>query len=184
MAIGQVFTWPLIQASQPGPGILSLMRDFSPSDCSDTSKFKIMMTFAQIFEQRRGTLDNGAYLRSKAPEVFSGTSLVLSEGLPTVPLSHGALLGIAFYSLSDLQLLDDVVLRSRNSSHSCIRVDVFDVLTCKSMQDFENIFPGLAPAYQTPLIGLWEGGRLVEKGWGLRETRRIVQSLFATPKVI
>ena len=38
-----------------------------------------MKTFAQRFEERRGVLDNGAYVQSKAAEVFNGTKLLLRE---------------------------------------------------------------------------------------------------------
>lgn len=137
-----------------------------------------MTTFAQLFEERRGALDNGAYARSKAPEVFRGTNLVLSEGMPAAP-SDGALLGIAFYSLSDLVILDDLVERSRQSSHSNLQVRVFDILVFHSMQDVETVFPGLAPAYCTPMMGVWATGQMVQKGSGIREAQRIARTLFA-----
>jgi hypothetical protein len=138
-----------------------------------------MITFAQLFEESRGRLDNGAYVWSKAPEIVRGTTLMLSEGLPTAPQRDGALLGIAFYSLPDLQFLDDIVIRSRNTSDPRdMRIDVFDALSCKSMQDFESLFPGIAPVTFTPVIGIWRNGKLIEKGFGFRETRRISQILF------
>jgi hypothetical protein len=103
-----------------------------------------METFAQLFEERRGVLDNGAYVRSRASEVFSGTGLVLSEGMPSAPPSDGAVFGIAFYSLPDLVILDDVVERSRNSSRTRkMPVEIFDILTCKSIREVETLFSGL-----------------------------------------
>ena len=137
-----------------------------------------MKTFAQLFEEKRGIIDNGNYVRSKAHEVFSGTTLGLSEALPSAP-SDGALLGIAFYSLSDLVVLDEVVERSRNSSpaHN-MRVEVFDILAFKSMQEVEALFPGLTPAYGTPMIGVWAEGELIQKGWGVRDAQRISRTLF------
>jgi hypothetical protein len=138
-----------------------------------------MITFAQLFDESGGRLDNGAYVWSKASEIVRGTTLVLSEGPPTAPKRDGVLLGLAFYSLPDLQFLDDIVIRSRNTSDSHeMRIDVFDVLSCKSMQDFESLFPGLEPVTVTPVIGIWRNGKLMEKGFGFRETRRISQILF------
>ena len=87
------------------------------------------------------------------------------------------LLGVAFYSLTDLQLLDDIVIRSRDTFPE-MRIDVFDVLSFKSMGDFENIFSGLRPA-MTPVIGIWKNGNLIEKNCGIRETRRLLQNLLA-----
>jgi hypothetical protein len=138
-----------------------------------------MKTFAKLFEERRGAVDNGAYVRSKAAEVFSGTSLVLREGMPSAPPNDGARLGIAFYSLPDLLILDDVVERSRKSSHARnVQVEIIDILTFKSMQDVETLFPGLTPACGTPMIGVWEHGELIQKGWGVREAQRISRTLF------
>jgi hypothetical protein len=52
------------------------------------------------------------------------------------------------YSLPDLLILDDVVERSRKSSHARNgQVEVIDILNFKSMQDVEALFPGLTPAY-------------------------------------
>lgn len=137
-----------------------------------------MKAFAQLFEERRGVVDNGAYVRIKAPEVLGGTNLVLREGMPSAPPSDGALLGIAFYSLPDLIVLDDIVERSRHLSNARnTRVEIFDILTCKSMQDVEALFSGLTP-YGTPIIGVWAKGELIQKGCGVREAQRIAQTLF------
>jgi len=132
-------------------------------------------TFEQLFEESRGRLDNGAYIWSKASEILSGTTLVSIEGLPVAPQRDGVLLGVAFYSLPDLQFLDSVVIRSRDTFPD-MRIDVFDVISFKSMGDFEGIFSGLRPS-MTPVIGIWKGGNLIEKGCGIRETRRILQTL-------
>lgn len=138
-----------------------------------------MPTFAQLFEERRGVVDNGSYVRSKAHEVFSGTSLLFSEAVPSAP-TDGALLGVAFYSLPDLAILDELVERSRDTPHSRpVQVQVFDILIFKSMQEVEAVFPGLTPAYGTPMIGVWVKGQLVQKGWGLREAQRIARALFS-----
>ncbi len=132
----------------------------------------IVTTFEQLFEESRVRLDNSTYIWSKASEILRGTTLVSVEGLPAAPQRDGVLLGVAFYSLPDLQFLDDVVIRSRD-----MRIDVFDVLSFKSMSDFEGIFSGLRPV-MTPVIGIWKNGNLIEKGCGIRETRRILQNLF------
>jgi hypothetical protein len=132
-------------------------------------------TFAQLFEERRGSLDNGAYVRSKASEVFSGTELRLRDGIPPAP-TDGAVLGVAFYSLPDLVVLDEVVERCRNSLQSHLRIEIFDVLNLKSMQDVETLFH--TPVFSTPMIGIWVKGELIQKGWGVREAERILRTLF------
>jgi hypothetical protein len=82
-----------------------------------------MKTFAQLFEERRGVLDNGAYARSMASGVFRGTDMLLNEGVPLAP-TDGAVLGVAFYSLPDLVVLDKVVDRCRKSHKPHMRIEV------------------------------------------------------------
>lgn len=120
---------------------------------------------------------NGAHFTGAFREV-RGTTLVVSEALPATPWHAGVLLGIAFYALPYLQFLDDVVIQSRDSASPNVQVHVFGVLGLKSMQDVGTVFPGLAPTYGTPMIGVWASGQLVQKGWGVREARRIARGLF------
>jgi hypothetical protein len=137
-----------------------------------------MKSFAQLFEERRGVVDNGAYVRTQVPELLEGTNLALREGMPSAPPSDGALIGIAFYSLPDLIVLDGIAERSRHLSNSRnTRIEIFDILTCKSMQDVEALFSGLTPI-RHPIIGVWAKGELIQKGSGVQEAQRIAQTLF------
>ncbi len=75
------------------------------------------------------------------------------------------LLGVASYSLPDLALLD--TLNEADGQGSIWpRLDVFNVLECKSVQDFERYVPGLGKVFQTPVVGYWEDGVLKENAWG------------------
>src|SRR6266853_5797969 len=133
-----------------------------------------MKTLLELFEEKRGVLDNGAYVRSKAPEVFRGSALVLRDELAPTPRVAGALVGIAFYSPSDLKIVDALVRRSQDRKDSNpASIEVFDILICKSTQDLERILPGITPLYGTPIVGIWENSELVEKGSGA-EGRRII----------
>ena|SRR5437899_6544869 len=132
-----------------------------------------MKTLVQFFEEKRGIADNGAYVRSKAPEVFRGSALVLSEDF-TRPPENGARIIIAFYSLPDLKLVDALLKASRETKNVPDSVEVFDVLGCKSVQDVDCLIPGIAPVYAHPVVGAWRNGELVQKGSGIRESRRII----------
>jgi len=44
------------------------------------------------------------------------------------------------------------------------------------MQDVEALFH--APAYSTPMIGVWARDELISKGFGIRETQCISRALF------
>jgi hypothetical protein len=75
------------------------------------------------------------------------------------------LLGVASYSVADLALLD-MVDEAHGHASAWPRIDVFDVVECRSMEDFEKYVPGIGKVFQTPVVGLWEEGVLKEKAWG------------------
>src|SRR5262249_50610849 len=88
------------------------------------------------------------------------------------------LIGVAPYSAADLQLLDatnEVLAQARGEP---IRVDVFNVLECQSMADFDSYLPGIGPVYQTPVAGLWEEGVLRETASG-RAARELIARVLA-----
>jgi hypothetical protein len=86
-------------------------------------------------------------------------------GDPVLNRGRRILLGVGSYSMADLALLDNL-----NEAHGqesiWPRLDVFDVLECRSIQDFEKYVPGIGKVYQTPVVGYWEEGLLKEKAWG------------------
>jgi hypothetical protein len=132
-----------------------------------------MITFGELFRegQKINPLDNGAFARLNAQEALSGSGITFrSSEVPELP-RNGAIIGIAFYSLADLSLIDELVIarRDKNLSHSGSEsVVLFDVLTCKSMGDFEQLIPGIGPVYHTPVVGIWKEGQLVETGTGAK----------------
>jgi len=78
------------------------------------------------------------------------------------------LVGIAPYSLPDLELLDAIKEALKQKPSCEERVQVFDVLTCASMKDFDERIPGIGQVYQTPVVGIWEDGVLVQKASGAK----------------
>jgi hypothetical protein len=56
-------------------------------------------------------------------------------------------------------------------------VEVFDVQDCTGQSDFEQYVPGIAPVFQTPVVGIWENGKLIAKGSG-RAGRDLVFDRF------
>jgi hypothetical protein len=130
-----------------------------------------MMTFVELFRegQKIDPLDNGTYARSKAQEVLSANGVTFTTDLSSTSIVNGAMVGIAFYSLPDLELLDQLVLACGSKTGSDSEsVLVFDVLDCKGMRDFEQLIPGIGPVYQTPVVGLWKDSKLIEKGTGAK----------------
>lgn len=129
------------------------------------------MTFVDLFRegQKIDPLDNGRYASSKAQEVLSANEITFRTDLGPTAIENGATVGIAFYSVPDLELLDQLVLACRSKTGSGSEsVVIFDVLGCKAMGDFELLIPGIGPVYQTPVVGIWKDGKLVEKGTGAK----------------
>jgi hypothetical protein len=87
------------------------------------------------------------------------------------------LLGIAPYSLPDLELLDALKESHRQNSTSSQRVQVFDVLSCTNANDFDQYVPGIGRVYQTPVVGIWENGVLVQKATGLKARQLISEHI-------
>jgi hypothetical protein len=85
-----------------------------------------------------------------------------SPGQPTSQTGQRILIGIATWSGYDLALLDLI----EDAFTAPIRIDVFDTTVCRTEADLEGYIPGLDSGPQTPFVGLWENGRLVETAAG------------------
>ena len=72
---------------------------------------------------------------------------------------------VATYSISDLCLLDrlDSFLSTKRSM---INIYAYDVTRIVSMSHLDSIIPNIGNAYQTPMIGIWEGSKLMQTAWG------------------
>ena len=82
------------------------------------------------------------------------------ESFPTT--GARVLVGIATWSLYDLDLLDALDSRSFGDD----TVHVFDMDSCKTMSDFENYIPGIGNVFQPPVVGYWQDGRLLYREQG------------------
>ncbi|HUR52636.1 MAG TPA: hypothetical protein VMZ71_00765 [Gemmataceae bacterium] len=55
------------------------------------------------------------------------------------------------------------------------RVDVFDTAVCATHDDFAKFVPGLGQVLQTPAVGFWVDGRLVETAQGYDGRQLVVR---------
>jgi hypothetical protein len=131
-----------------------------------------MVTFAQLFHegQQRNPLDNGQFVRSRAEEALSGGGITFRTCVERLSIQSGVAIVIAFYSLPDLMFLDQLVsvLGAQPNATMKEEIVIFDVLSFKTMADFEILIPGIGPVYQTPVVGIWRDGELVKKGIGAK----------------
>lgn len=86
------------------------------------------------------------------------------------------LIGAATWSQYDMALLDqiDVVLQIDRPSR--LTVFVFDLDECQSTHELNERIPGVGEAFQSPVVGLWIDGKIVQTAWGF-EARKFVERI-------
>ena len=137
-----------------------------------------MNTFHDLFRQPTRRV-GGAFPLDRRRELFPGfveRSPKLHLWLPEQPGSEqGArlLLGVATWSGYDMNLLD---LIEEAPHANGIDIEVVDVDTLPSAEDVTRVFPGLEFA-QSPLVGYWVGGKLIEVAQGFA-ARQLVARLL------
>jgi hypothetical protein len=76
------------------------------------------------------------------------------------------LIGVASYSIPDLEMLDAIEARLSREPIDDETIHLFDVSALPDSRDFEKYLPGIGRVYQTPVIGLWQNGVLQDKASG------------------
>lgn len=79
------------------------------------------------------------------------------------------IIGVASYVAEELQLLDELESSMQSNGQAPHDIEVFDVMKCQQMQDFDAFIPGMQEAFRTPVIGVIIDGKLVDKATGLSE---------------
>ena len=98
---------------------------------------------------------------------------------PSEPIPRGVyvVIGVATYARSELGLLDEICSSCLKWS-DWLRVDVFSVLECNSMRDFDNYIPGIkVKVDQTPVLGVWRDRKLCDLVTGLKKCRDAFMNL-------
>jgi hypothetical protein len=139
------------------------------------------MNTAHLFGEakRLAPSDQATYVSAGLPAALAGSPVsVWQPSSSGSSLGRRVVLGIATHSLPDLELLDAlaVTLSERHHNHGDL-VEVFDVVTCTNMKDFEDRIPGIGEVFQTPVVGIWENGVLIQQGSGAR-ARQIISERF------
>ncbi len=133
---------------------------------------------SSIFKEAQGPWpDSGkdASIVKQCSQQLENISVRVHEirDLPPVPkIGQHILIGAAFYSVYDLELLDSVITALRNREPLDERLEIF-VLSCKNQADFEALMPGIGKVFQTPVVGLWKDGVLQDKASGRRAVEAI-----------
>ncbi|XCN71145.1 MAG: hypothetical protein Q3M24_12550 [Candidatus Electrothrix aestuarii] len=111
-------------------------------------------------EQQRWARDKfSALLAESSLEELPSEEFVKSKG-------RTILLIVAVYSLNDLRLLDKLDELCSRQKKMAVGMYIYDIENINSQYDLDKFIPGILPAYQTPMIGIWENGELKKSAWG------------------
>ena len=107
-------------------------------------------------------------MHSRLAQMISGSAMQWWSWGDSIPdTENQILIGVATWSVYDLRLLDALDEMSANSKD---RIRILDMEKVPdfvwSLDLFNQVIPGIGKIYQTPVIGIWEEGALVEKGSG------------------
>jgi hypothetical protein len=80
-------------------------------------------------------------------------------------------------STYDLELVDSMVEEVTDPKRH-LQVNFFDVSALHKQADIEQYIPELKRFYQTPVVGLWRDGQLMEFGEGER-ARQIIRRMLS-----
>jgi hypothetical protein len=133
--------------------------------------------FTELLDNTKPPIEPGPLqtrARKQFPSVVRKSHLKLYLPGSQVPSSRKyALIGIATYSSLELQLLDELEATYPQLSGE---VAVFDLMGCSNLCDIRDHLPMFAVVRQTPVVAIWDKGRLIASQTGLRMTREALQS--------
>lgn len=129
-------------------------------------------TFSALLQVSEETLPDEAQRKARTnfPQRVLRSKLALR--IPSDPISKSGrhfVIGIASYSPEELRLLDELESMLEKATSETLDVEVFDVLDCHQMSDFEMFIPGIDGVYRTPVIGVISNGKLIDKAAGLAD---------------
>lgn len=107
---------------------------------------------------------------SNFPRAVSQSRFGLRKPAAPIPKSGKLIIvGIACYIAEELQLLDELESSTHDNGQPPHRIEVFDVLKCQHMQDFDAFIPGMHEVFRSPVLGVIIDGNLVDKATGLSD---------------
>lgn len=141
-----------------------------------------MTNFSDLFWSRRELwpADHQHYVEQQFPLVLGQSNLHLwHPGGAVTAEGRRYLVGVATWSEYDMRLLDLLDAALVLVQPGPVRVDVFSLQVCQSAADFESYIPDLGPVFQTPVIGVWQQGVLLDKGTGARAREKLLVAPFS-----
>jgi hypothetical protein len=131
-----------------------------------------MSHFSSLLKYRKGRSPADAQRKARQdfPARVSQSRLKQRSPGQSIPgTGRHFILGVATYSVAELELLDNLEDFLVKAEPGAIDVQVFDVLACKTMGDFAAFIPGIDAVYRTPVIGVISDGKLIDQATGLSD---------------
>jgi hypothetical protein len=141
-----------------------------------------MNSFADLVANPEGRWP--AEVQSEAEREFSHRVKQSHFGLRQrgveAPAGLYVVIGVATYSQPEMDLLDELEASHATWRRHGVKVDVFNVLNCKSHQDFQDYLPGFTGhVLQTPIVGIYQDGSLWQVVTNLRAGRKALARVSA-----
>jgi hypothetical protein len=136
-----------------------------------------MNRFSSLLKFRKGKSPADAQARAheEFPKRISRSRLKLRSPGESIPrIGRHFIIGVATYSAPELALLDQIEAILNQGEPQAMDVEVFDVLECKTMSDFEAFIPGIDSVYRTPILGVMSDGKLIDQATGLAEVAAVL----------
>src|SRR5207247_75942 len=107
--------------------------------------------------------ENAAQKREYLRLIAEGGMHIWSRGDPVPATGKRLLIGYVTWSGYERLLLKIVKEALTGPDRPQIRVDVFDMDDCRSVEEFNDYIPGIGEVCCAPVVGLWADGKLCEK---------------------
>jgi hypothetical protein len=128
--------------------------------------------------------DQAPYISEHLPEAFPVKTIRLWRlEEPFSREGRRMFIGVATYSLPEMQALDALIHAASRASTTNGTIDVFDTAACRSLEDLRQLVPGIGPSFHTPIVGVWENGVLKEKASGAEGRKLLTTHCDLDPSV-
>ena len=115
--------------------------------------------------------------RSHFRTLLTSTSIRLHDHRPAPKSGVFLLIGAATWSGYDMDLLDRIEDTLRFVKPKNLTLGAFDFDECDSHEAFEKRIPGIGDVLQSPVVGLWVDGKLVQSATGF-EARQLAERIL------
>jgi hypothetical protein len=133
---------------------------------------------ARPFLPSNQPLDRSPIRHPSLPSLVAAGPFGLWRPDDPIPASgRRLLLGVATWSVHDMELLDELA-RVLQAGCQSIIVDVFNVVHCSSPADLERFTPGVGKVFHTPVVGLWVDGELKATAAGKAGRDLLARSVY------